>query len=326
MFSSRIAEDIEDCREIWNSVIIPERFSDLWEVRECFHRYYNHQPRFIFIENTYGGKTLIPLSLVDEHNCYAYFPGETWQGQTWLEQNKIYISNGFSMDDLISSLDRPCHLRYISEFENFHSINTSIDEVGYLFVPSRYEYDMQNYFQEFSRKSYKQINREIEGIKAKGVSFRYDDLSDFDIMISMNIKRFGTYSYFYDPRFRESFKSLAFFLRERGLLKIVTVLVKGEPAAVDMACLFKNVLTILAGGTDSRFPGIAKLINMHHIEKACMDRVQEVDFLCGDFTWKKLFHLMPRPLYQYSNRPNAVMDTGAITFSYSRPVSGAVHA
>jgi len=28
---------------------------------------------------------------------------------------------------------------------------------------------------------------------------------------------------------------------------------------------------------------------------------KEVDFLCGDFSWKKLFHLTPRPLYEASN-------------------------
>jgi hypothetical protein len=29
--------------------------------------------------------------------------------------------------------------------------------------------------------------------------------------------------------------------------------------------------------------------------------VDRVDFLCGDFSWKALFHLAPRPLYRLSS-------------------------
>jgi hypothetical protein len=34
---------------------------------------------------------------------------------------------------------------------------------------------------------------------------------------------------------------------------------------------------------------------------ACSERLNQVDFLCGDFNWKKLFHLTPRPLYLLGN-------------------------
>jgi CelD/BcsL family acetyltransferase involved in cellulose biosynthesis len=34
---------------------------------------------------------------------------------------------------------------------------------------------------------------------------------------------------------------------------------------------------------------------------ACQQRLQQVDFLCGDFHWKKQFHLTPRPLFLLSS-------------------------
>jgi hypothetical protein len=40
-------------------------------------------------------------------------------------------------------------------------------------------------------------------------------------------------------------------------------------------------------------------MNMQHIEFACHSRVSKVDFLCGDFFWKKLWHLDPEHLYKY---------------------------
>jgi hypothetical protein len=56
---------------------------------------------------------------------------------------------------------------------------------------------------------------------------------------------------------------------------------------------------VFLGGTHPGFPGIAKVMNMQHIEFACQHRVSKVDFLCGDFCWKKLWHLDPQPLYNY---------------------------
>lgn len=323
MFPLRVAVDIDECREIWNFFIKPERFSDLWEVRECFHRHFKRRPFFIVDNNCED--TFIPLSRIEEDNYYGYFPGETWHGNTWLEQNRVFIPDRHALDDLLSMLDLPCRLRYIPDIDPRFSENISIDEIGYLFSPPEYDYDILNYFKVFSRKSYKQISRCIDAIFSKGVSFRYDDISDFDTMISMNIKRFGKKSYFFDPRFMQSFKSLAFFLMERGWLKIVTVMINGRPAAVDMACLYNRTLAVLAGGTDPDFPGIAKLINMHHIEKACEERLDEIDFLCGDFTWKKLFHLMPRPLYHYSSNLNYSEDKVSPSL-HPGSLAGAVYA
>jgi len=160
---------------------------------------------------------------------------------------------------------------------------------------------MQNYFREFSRKSIKQILREVAAIEQLGVSYRYDEIADFDLMVEMNISRFGADSYFYDARFKESFRSLANFLKEKGWLRFTTILIKREPAAVDMGCLYRNVYTVMAGGTNNRFRGVAKLINLHHMQWACQQRVSQVDFLCGDFHWKKMFHLTPRPLFLFSS-------------------------
>jgi hypothetical protein len=40
-------------------------------------------------------------------------------------------------------------------------------------------------------------------------------------------------------------------------------------------------------------------MNMHHIEFALEQGFSRVDFLCGDFYWKKLWHLDPEPLYKF---------------------------
>jgi len=297
----QIISDLEKCRQIWQQVMPAESIADLWEVRDCFQRHFKHRPEFIVAEDSRGICGLLPLSWIEENQCYGYFPGEIWHGKTWLEKNRIYTCADTQLPDLLAHCSSPYHLRYLLPHDGRGDGEMAIDEIGYLFLPPHYDFDIQNYFREFSRKSIKQILREVAAIEELGVSYRYDQIADFDLMIEMNISRFGADSYFYDSRFKEGFRSLANYLYKQGWLRFTTVLINGEPAAVDMGCLYRNVYTVMAGGTSSRFRGVAKLINLHHMQWACQQRLQQVDFLCGDFYWKKQFHLTPRPLFLFSN-------------------------
>jgi len=54
---------------------------------------------------------------------------------------------------------------------------------------------------------------------------------------------------------------------------------------------------VLAGATEPEMQGIAKAINLFHIRWGCEARVDQIDFLCGDFGWKERFHLEPRQLF-----------------------------
>jgi CelD/BcsL family acetyltransferase involved in cellulose biosynthesis len=75
--------------------------------------------------------------------------------------------------------------------------------------------------------------------------------------------------------------------------------IEGATAAVDLGCIYHSIYTVFLGGTDPRFLGVSKVMNMHHIDFAFERRMKKVDFLCGDFHWKKLWHLDPEPLYKY---------------------------
>jgi hypothetical protein len=74
-----------------------------------------------------------------------------------------------------------------------------------------------------------------------------------------------------------------------------------------MGSIYRGVYTVMAGGANSRYRGVAKLINLHHMQWACQQRLQRVDFLCGDFHWKKQFHLSPRPLYLLSSLASEIV-------------------
>jgi hypothetical protein len=298
MAAIRIFDDYDECRTLWNCMMPGQLIWDLWEVRDCFQRNFQNPLCFIVQEEHGKIKGLLPLSWVDEIKSFTCFPGETWQKKTWLEQNRIPVQGGCTAFDLLCHIPGPCHLRYLCSGFSSNYVDYLIDEVGYLFRPPEYNYNMEKFHSKFSGKTLKQIHRGIEHLKSHGVSYRYDRMADVELMLNMNQDRFGEDSYFHDPRFAQSFLDLAHFLYKEGLLKVVTLFLAGEVAAVDMGSVYNGVYTVLAGAANPDWCGVAKMINFHHLELACRMRVNEVDFLCGDFNWKKNFHLSPRPLYQ----------------------------
>jgi hypothetical protein len=305
VYTVRAVTDQAECESVWRSAVPVESVWDLWEFRDCFQRHFRRPLLFLTAESDRGAAGLLPLSWVQESGCYGCFPGEAWEGHTWLEQNRLLARDRSALTALLSNCPAAYHLRYLLPLESLPENERVVDEVGYLFLPPRYDYDLENYFQEFSRKSAKRVKKEIAAVENPGVEYRHDDFSDYDHLVRLNVDRFGERSYFADHRFTESFRDVARLLEERGWLRFTTVLRGGEIAAVDMGCVYRGTYTLLAGGTHAGFPGVAKLINLHHMRRGCEERFDQVDFLCGDFSWKKLFHLTPRPLYLLTNQPAA---------------------
>ncbi|THB81639.1 MAG: GNAT family N-acetyltransferase [Desulfobacteraceae bacterium] len=294
-----IYDDPEQCRRIWYATYPVNHIWDLWEVRSCFHEVYQKPLQFHTIQNINRIVGLLPLSWNEETGQYVFFPGETWKGKTWLEQNRIIAENGDVFYQLLQHVPNSLYLRYLTWHPFLSDLEeTQADEVGYLFYPGLYDFIFENYWLGFSGKTRKKIKSELKRLEDQKITFRFDEVKDLDQMFLMNRISFLEDSYFDDPRFYNSFDRLASMLSDMGMLRIVTVLIGGRIAAVDMGGVFKNTCTMFAGGTSQEFCGVAKLINLHHMEWACRKRLDEVDFLCGDFNWKERFHLSPRPLFQ----------------------------
>lgn len=320
----RIVTELEECQNIWLRHVPLEQLTDRWALRECFHRHYRRQPFFVVAEEAGELVGLLPLSWLPESGCFGYFPGEVWHGKTWLEQNRVLARDASVLVQMMRSLKEVglhYHLRYLLATPSLQCQGEGIDEVGYLFYPSQFQFDLENYFELFSRKSTKAIRRRLEAFETRGVEVRLDRESDFELMIRMNLERYGTDSYFADQRFTRSFRDLMGLFLEEGTLRITTVIIEGEPAAVDFGTVFDGVYTLLGGGTNARFPDIAKYINLYHMRRACQESLEAVDFLCGEFHWKPMFHLSARPLYLLSNLESAPLTTSASTEWVPEPVA-----
>ncbi|HRU06071.1 MAG TPA: GNAT family N-acetyltransferase [Candidatus Brocadiia bacterium] len=301
MTQIRLVARLEECEALWRSAIPQEVITDLWETRACFQRHFQRPPLFVVAEDDRGLAGLLPLSWIEESGCYGYFPGETWHGQTWLEQNRILARDAGVLDAMLQAIPGKYHLRYLNPPAVIPEAQRVVDEIGYIFPAPKYNYDFENYLKEFSHRSAKRLRRDLEEIESQGAEYTYDVFEDYEHVVRLNISRFGKESYFADDRFTRGFRDLRDLLAQNGWLRFTTVRLAGQIAAVDMGCVYKNFYTLLAGGTHNDFPGVAKLINILHMRRACRERFEQADFLCGDFCWKTLFHLTPRPLCLIAN-------------------------
>lgn len=309
MLTCKIHTDTAVCRRLWETCVPRKVVFDLWDVREAFHRTFDRQLCFITAENDDSIKGFLPLCMIPETGTLGFFPGESWHGKTWLEQNRLFADSTQTLNAMIACAAEHTGLRYhIRYLVPDTELGTETeDETGYLFTPSRYGFSMDGYYASFCGKTAKKMKKE-SSVYEKSIKVVYDRPEDFDLLIKMNTDRFGDESYFSDARFADGFRNLAGYLRTNNMLRITSVLVDGEYAAIDAGSIFNNVYTLLAGGTDVKFPGIAKFINTLHLEYSCRMKFDHADFLCGNFSWKSMFHLEPRPLYKISNTDESVFE------------------
>jgi hypothetical protein len=303
----RLIDDLTTCEELWD-VHFPQHYiTDLWPYRLAFHSEFKNPLHFLVIEDGSEMVGFFPLSLVEETQTLVCFPGELWQGRTWIEQNRVFAEHPavFSaVRDYARSKSFHVDIRYVLN-DNSSLNEFDVDEINFLFCPHQYDYNLDRYYQAWSsRRSLKSILKDIKAFEERAMRIVENRWSDWDSLVAMNVSRFGADSYFADQRFVRGMRMVIDWLKDSGWLTMTTVEIDGRIAAVDAGSVMNNIYTVFAGGVDSDFPGIAKVINMFHLRRTCEQRYDHVDFLCGDFHWKRIFHLSQRPLYKFTQLSN----------------------
>ncbi|MBN2070382.1 MAG: GNAT family N-acetyltransferase [Candidatus Krumholzibacteriota bacterium] len=298
----RINTDLEEAARLWIGLSLPTDLFGCWQIRNSFHESFGRPLHMVVAER--GGKVcgFLALSRIEEEDYFGAFPGETWNGQTWLEQNTMPSSSADVAAALWDAAPENTVVRYVEQAIASGIADAEIDETGYLFHPSDYNWDFDEYWKTFSGKSRKRLSREIGSLGDIVIGPSEKIAGDIEWMFRVNIAEFGNLSYFSDYRFVEAFEKMIGWLSSSGMLRVTTATIGGVRAAVDLGAVFNSRYTVMAGATSPEFPGIAKAINLYHIRVSCQERFSQTDFLCGDFGWKERFHLTPRPLYVLSTR------------------------
>ena len=205
MIRKKVITDFEACARLWNSLIPAHHLSDLWEVRLCFHRHYRNRLHFLLFEDRRWIVGMLPFVYLVEGDKYVFFPGETWNGKTWLERTPIFCRRPEDFGHLLSECPDRTYLRYIDSEQSSSAAELDVDETAYLLYPPEFNFDLAIYYQRFAWKKLKAIKKEIAAFIGPESSWHLNRLTDYDLLVEMNLNRFGETSYFYDSRFAESF-------------------------------------------------------------------------------------------------------------------------
>jgi hypothetical protein len=113
MIRKRVVTNQEACRTLWDQFTVRRTVTDLWEFRDCFQKHFKNKLHFVVLEDDQGVVGLLPLSYVAEKDSYALFPGETWNGKTWLERTQLYMRDPDILGDLLDAAPERTYLRYL---------------------------------------------------------------------------------------------------------------------------------------------------------------------------------------------------------------------
>lgn len=178
MLDIAVHRDLEKAQRLWRRMGPPTCLFDLWPVRECFQNEYRRPPYILEARQNGRFRGMLPLSWIEETRTYGFFPGEVWQGNTWLEQNKLLADSHEVAEALLEGVPDAARIRYLSPSPYLNRIPVvDVDEVGFLFFPWQYRYAYTHYLATFSNRSRKKIRHEIERLTARGLTFRYDHLT-----------------------------------------------------------------------------------------------------------------------------------------------------
>ena len=299
--SIRVVRDLAECEALWRRLTPDEVVTDLWEVREIFHRRFQRTLHFVVLERDGGVAGFLPLCRLPETGGFCIFPGETWHGKTWIEQNRLIAQS--AQDLALCARPRParstsatfCRSRAARKpprcwtksatFSIPQTTTTGSRPTG---KPSRAR-----------PASAWAANSKPSKTRAWSISSTSRDA--FERLVEMNLSRFGADSYFHDERFLGSFRDWVAFAPGQGLASNHHGLHRGRHGG------HRRGLPLQGHVHDARgrhpratFRGWRSSSTCTTCERACEERMREVDFLCGEFNWKDKFHLTPRPLYMFS--------------------------
>lgn len=191
MYKLKIVDDTEECACIWKKHWDAASIFDLWDVRNCFVESYKRDNVFVVLENDGGIEGVLPLSWMGESNFYSFFPGESWHGKTWLEQNKVFAVDNNVFQILIDNIPGPAHMRYMSANSLYFNENLTFDESNYHLYLGEFDYSFDGYMQKFSSKSRKNLSKEVSKFYEMGAKLKYNNLNDIDSLFEMNLAAYG---------------------------------------------------------------------------------------------------------------------------------------
>ncbi len=296
-----VASQLDQCRCLWDEFSPNSSLFDTWDFRLAFWKGYRNPFYFLMLKK---GKEILGLLPIwyEEDNNKRY----TWFGSNWQEENKFFAKDPVLVSLLLAICPSPLVLGAIS----LEGLGKAKEFVDFQENDSKYILDLRgfssskDFLSSLKKKKRYNFKRDKKRIEAQEPKIIFDNFSDFKSLVSLCKERFkqkGEGTDWDDLRRIETFRHVIEIGRKKTSFEVrmITVVLKGRIAAVDLIALFKGCYYPLKCAYDvSRFPGIGNFVNLLEIDDAISLGMKRVDFLEISYGWKERW-FQPIPLLKY---------------------------
>ena len=294
MIEIKVINDLETAKSLWNKLSPEDNIYDLWDFRYCFYRHDQQPLQFYAAYDDGRPVALLPLQYNQELACLEFFaenfmennrpffaPGYEYLAPRLFEQDfgrtvKIYDLDG--IDEFTSALPLEDYV-YFVDISGFSSFN---DYLAAAF-PNGHK-----------RANFKRLFTLLE--RYHEVKTIYDDLDDLELIMDLNVRRFGEESYLRTDKERQPFRDL---LKLPLDWRTITITVDGVKLAGSLSVIYKNVYFYLVVGSDiTDFPDVFKYLTKANMELALAEKARIFNCSLGDCNWKSHWHMDRQPQYK----------------------------
>jgi len=293
-----VISNINSCFKLWQEFSPRKTLFDVWEFRLAFYEAYKYKPCFLLLKNQSEQLALLPLWYEDDKMRYSWFGGD------WQEEVRFFTKHPKYIPFLLSSAPSPLLLNAISQDSAEplkRKIRLEVDEPKYVLALDEFE-DHKDYLMAIKKKTRHNLRRNRREIQRQNPRIVINNFSDFDHLVRLSKERFKQKSEetdWEDPRRVEAFRQVIRLAGKSYNVRMISVLIEGEIAGVDLIALFNGCYyTLRCGYNVKDYPGIGSFINLFEIDDAIRLGTKKIDFLQDSYEWKhKFFRTVP--LFKY---------------------------
>lgn len=293
----KLIQDLEEAKKMWQLLSPQESIYDLWDLRFCFYQY-DKRPLYFYVAYEKGeAVALLPLQYIEEKNFLEFF------AENFTESNRPFVKAGYEylIPELFAAPKLPLKIFDLLGVDSFIK-QLPLEDYVYFFDVS----DCKN-FNDYLLKAFPSgkkrynFNRLFNILERNHrVEVIYDDFSDLDLLMDLNVKNFGDDSYLRPGVERQPFYDL---LKLPWEWKMVTIVVDGRKLASSLSVIYNNVYFYLIVGLDiSEVPDVFKYLTKVNLELAINSQLKIFNCALGDCGWKQNWHLEREPQYQYERK------------------------
>jgi hypothetical protein len=305
----KVFTDEKNAETLWNSFSSNSTVFDLWEIRKAFAEGFGaDKPYFITLyeKDSVGAHILgvLPLSFDEEEKLYK------WYGCSWPEDNTFFVKDPELIPLLLMCAPRPISLQEIKGLPEYKFLETFYgykveDEPKYVLPLTRFQ-NVDQYIQSLRKKKRHNIKRDCKKITRLNPRLFYGNEEHIENMFRLNRKRFSKpgvsaddISRFDLPYYRKVFRLLAKLACPAHQVFVTTALDTGIEA-VEFGFMYnKSCYAFNAGANIESYSGLGTFSNIMLIDYAIKQGCSEVDFLYGDYNWKKSWEFATRQPYEF---------------------------